>query len=203
MSMRIFYPELDAAIRTLLAAGIAYLREHYRHQHFYAVGLGMVDDICGFFLVGNSLENLAQSVNEKGAKYRHFDHYWYISEWSGEEYTGLSNLVHDAVTALADPLDDDDDDEAYDQLRLDYQQHIINVLIDMRAQGQLRNAQGEELWVWLHYADAFDEDIDDVSFAQLHSPELSELFQCRYDKKQRNLSNVLQDKMRELGLLNH
>ena len=194
-----FHPELDTALRTYLQAAFEWMRSHHAHEQFYAVGLGMVEDICGFFIVGNTLERLATladgltDTKEADKVY----YYWSISEWSSDEFRGLSNLVHNAATAIADDLEDDDD--AYDAFRLVYQDHILNVLADMRSQGLLRNAQGEELWVWVQYADAFDEDFDDISFARLNPPELSALFQRRYDAKQANLSQVLQTRLNDLS----
>ena len=190
-----FHPALDSALRTYLQAAFEWLREHHAHEQFYAVGLGMVEDICGFFIVGNTLERLADLHAEitKESDQMYYD--WSISEWYGDEFKGLPNLVHNAATAISDDLDDDD---AYDAFRVTYQNHILNVLADMRGQGLLQNAQGEELWVWVQYADAYDEDFDDVSFARLNPPELSALFQRRYDAKHANLSQVLQTRLNNL-----
>ena len=191
-----FHPELDTALRTYLQAAFEWMREHHAHEQFYAVGLGMVEDICGFFIVGNTLERLAALADglDDSTDADKIYYYWSISEWLSDEFRGLPNLVHKAATALAEDLGD----EAYDALRITYQEHILNVLADMRDQGLLQNAQGEELWVWVQYADAFDEDFDDVSFARLNPPELSALFQRRYDAKHANLSQVLQTRLNNL-----
>ena len=192
-----FHPELDTALRTYLQAAFDWLRSHHQDEHLYAVGLGMVEDICGFFIVGNTLERLAdlhaETAKESAEDQIYYD--WSISEWYGDEFEGLPNLVHNAATAISDDLDDDD---AYDAFRVTYQNHILNVLADMRGQGLLQNAQGEELWVWVQYADAYDEDFDDVSFARLNAPELSSLFALRYQPNKHNLSHVLRERLQAL-----
>lgn len=191
-----FHPELDTALRTYLQAAFDWLRSHHQDEHLYAVGLGMVEDICGFFIVGNTLERLAdlhaEIAKESAADQIYYE--WSISEWYGDEFKGLPNLVHNAATAISGGLDDD----AYDAFRLTYQNHILNVLADMRSQGLLQNAQGEELWVWVQYADAYDEDFDDVSFARLNPPELSSLFALRYQPNKHNLSHVLRKRLQAL-----
>ena len=199
MTSAAFYPELDAALRTYLQAAFAHFREQCRHEHFYAAGLGMVEDICGFFMVGNTLERLANLHNSLVGESLDDQayYYWSISEWAAAEFSGLPNLVHNAATAISDGLGDG----AYGQFRLDYQDHILNVLADMRSQGLLRNAQGEEIWVWVQYADAYDEDFDDVSFARLNPAELSALFVRRYDDNTDNLSTTVHTRMQELNLL--
>ena len=199
MTSAAFYPELDAALRTYLQAAFAHFREQYQHEHFYAAGLGMVEDICGFFMVGNTLERLANLHNSLVGESLDDQayYYWSISEWAAAEFSGLPNLVHNAATAISDGLGDG----AYGQFRLDYQDHILNVLADMRSQGLLRNAQGEEIWVWVQYADAYDEDFDDVSFARLNPAELSALFVRRYDDNTDNLSTTVHTRMQELNLL--
>ena len=192
-----FHPELDTALRTYLQAAFDWLRSHHQDEHLYAVGLGMVEDICGFFIIGNTLERLAdlhaETAKESAEDHIYYD--WNISEWYGDEFEGLPNLVHNAATAISDDLDDDD---AYDTFRVTYQNHILNVLADMRGQGLLQNAQGEELWVWVQYADAYDEDFDDVSFARLNSPELSKLFALRYQPKEHSLNHVLRERLQAL-----
>ena len=192
-----FHPELDTALRTYLQAAFDWLRSHHQDEHLYAVGLGMVEDICGFFIVGNTLERLAdlhaETAKESAEDQIYYD--WSISEWYGDEFEGLPNLVHNAATALSNGLDDD----VYDAFRVTYQDHILHVLADMRGQGLLQNAQGEELWVWVQYADAYDEDFDDVSFARLNAPELSSLFALRYQPNKHNLSHVLRERLQTLS----
>lgn len=195
MSLSTFYPELDAAIRTYIQAAIQHYHAQYQNQKFYALGLGMVEDICGFFIVANTLEQLAKGCCEEDEAYQ----YWYISEWYANEFEGLPNLVHDVVTNLVKKADHDAD--AF-FLRQAYQAHILAVLADLRAQGQLRNAQGEELLVWVQYADAYDEDFDDISFAHLNSPELTALFIQRFNPEHDNLTQHLRQRMQNLGYLN-
>ena len=192
-----FHPELDTALRTYLQAAFDWLRSHHQHEHLYAVGLGMVEDICGFFIVGNTLERLADLHAEtaKESEEEQISYDWSISVWYGDEFEGLPNLVHNAATAISDDLDDDD---AYDAVRLVYQDHILHVLADMRGQGLLQNAQSEELWVWVQYADAFDEDFDDVSFARLNPSGLSHLFSLRYEPNKHNLTHVLHERLQTL-----
>lgn len=186
-----FFPELAAAIRQQVSAAVQYYREQYRHQHFYALGLGMVEDVCGFFIVGTTLEHWAAAEVGDDDIYR----YWYFSEWDAEEFNGLPNLVHNVVAALAEQTDDNTE---YDALRQNYVEHIIATLSAMRQAGELRNAQGEELWVWVQYADAYDEDMDEISFARLNAPELSHLFIHRFDAEHDNLTHFLQRRVATL-----
>ncbi|UUM26959.1 DUF4303 domain-containing protein [Acinetobacter colistiniresistens] len=194
MTLTLFLPELDQAIHTKVLAAVKYYQERYSDQHFYALGLGMVEDICGFFIIGNTLEHLAEACRDEDEAYN----YWYISEWKTEQFDGLPNLVHNVVAALAEKTNDDVE---YDSLRQTYQAHILAVLTDMRNRGQLRNAQGDELLVWVQYADAYDEEFDDISFALLNAIELDQLFKFRYDTKKDNLTARLRQRMSDLALI--
>lgn len=73
------------------------------------------------------------------------------------------------------------DDESYAALRQDYVNRIVLALTTLRKNGELRGRQGQELWVWLHSADAFDEALDDKTFPLLQGPELAASFAQRWD----------------------
>ena len=88
-----FHPKLDTALRTYLQAAFDWLRSHHQDEHLYAVGLGMVEDICGFFIVGNTLERLADLHAEINNESEQIYYDWSISEWYGDEFKGLPNLV--------------------------------------------------------------------------------------------------------------
>lgn len=87
--------------------------------------------------------------------------------------------------------DDENENGEYAALAGLYEERIILCLQRLRGEGELRNAQGEELWVWVHYADASNEDIDDTSFARLNDRATAELFGKRWGG---SLSAVLEER---------
>ena len=168
---------------------LAEILETTKDQHVFAIGLGMVEDLCGFFYVGCTLEQLEnfEDVHEL----------WWISEW---EYSSTANnRVHDAINALYEQLGDDCTEEQYAELRQSYQNTIIQVLQNLRAENKLKNQQGEEMIYIIQYADAFDEEFEDVSFAQINPEEYVPLFANRFkQKKGANLYDFLLQKYQAL-----
>ena len=145
----------------------------------------MVEDLCGFFHVGCSLEQLED--------FKDVHDIWWISEW---KYSSTANnKVHNIITDLADELGEDCTDEEYDELRQLYQDTIIKVLQDLREAGRLKNSQGDEIIYIIQYADASDEEFEDVSFAQINPEKYIPLFENRFKAKSgENLYDFLLEK---------
>lgn len=163
----------------------AEIQQLTQDQHLCAIGLGMVEDFCGFFYVGCTLEQLKTFEDVYEA--------WWISEWSCS--STANNRVHDAITALYQDLGEDYTDEQYSELQAHYQKTIIQALQDLRTQGKLKNQQGEEIIVIIQYADSSDEDFEDISFPQINPEFLVPLFENRFQKKAgENLYDYLLEK---------
>ena len=90
-------------------------------------------------------------------------------------------------------------EEQYIELRQHYQNTIIQVLQDLRKEGKLQNQQGDEMIFILQYADAFDEDFEEISFVQINPSEYISLFSQRFkQKKGENLHDFLLEKYKNL-----
>lgn len=184
--------ELYSVIHQDIQNALSELLLKTRDQHLFAIGLGMVEDLCGFFHVGCTLEDITdfEDVSEL----------WWISEWQHE--STANNRVHHAITKLYHALGDDCTDAQYIELRQHYQNTMIQVLQDLRKQGKLKNQQGEEMMVIIQYADAFDEDFEDVSFPLMNPEFLAPLFQNRFKKqKGPNLSDYLLERLEKYQAL--
>ncbi len=173
------FTRLDDAILTTLRAGVTQLRS--AEPTLALVACGLVEDLTGFFIAGADTQWLAE-LDDSG------EIAWLPSEWplSAEDPTDtppgrVTSAIWELVESL--PRDDGDDDypPAYEALRVDYVDRIVRALQIMRGAGELRRVDGGELWVWLHAADAYDEDLDDVTFARLHDAETAAVFATRFD----------------------
>lgn len=159
------------------------LRQKTLGQYLQIVGLGFVEDPCGYFTVGMTLEEFSQFDQEL---------IWFISEWSVG--TTPNNRVHQQIYGLYEQLGEEYTEEQYIELRQHYQNTIIQVLQDLRKEGKLQNQQGDEIIFILQYADAFDEDFEEVSFPKINPVELVPLFAHRFKKNSMNLYDFLLEK---------
>ena len=64
----------------------AELKQETLGQHLQIIGLGLVEDLCGYFVVGMTLEEFSQFDQEL---------IWFISEWSIE--ASHNNHVHQQI----------------------------------------------------------------------------------------------------------
>ncbi|MDM1765842.1 MULTISPECIES: hypothetical protein [unclassified Acinetobacter] len=166
----------------------AELKQETLGQHLQIIGLGLVEDLCGYFVVGMTLEEFSQFDQEL---------VWFISEWSIE--ASHNNHVHQQIQRLYEQLGEEYTEEQYIELRQHYQNTIIQVLQDLRKEGKLQNQQGDEMIFILQYADAFDEDFEEISFAQINPSEYISLFSQRFkQKKGDNLHDFLLEKYKNL-----
>ncbi len=173
------FTRLDDAILTTLRAGVSELRS--AEPTLALVACGLVEDLTGFFIAGAGARWLAE-LDGSG------EDAWLPSEWplSADDPTDTTpGRVTSAIWALAEALPEGDDQEeyspAYATLRVDYIDRIVRALQVMREAGERRRADGGELWVWLHAADAYDEDLDDLTFARLHDAPTTRVFSGRFE----------------------
>ena len=175
---------LDAAILTTLRAAVARLRE--ADESLALVACGMVEDLTGFFVAGAGTTWLAAlpGPSEDRAAYA-----WSASEWPltaedpddvapGRVTSALWELS--GTRAAIDGTGAELDDDAYAQLGHDYEDRVVTALRRLRDEGELRDAAGRELWVWLHSADDADPELDDRTFAQLQDADVARDFADRY-----------------------
>ena len=149
------------------------LKQEILGQYLQIVGLGFVEDPCGYFTVGMTLEEFSQFDPEL---------IWFISEWSVG--TKPNNNVHNQIHGLYKQLGDEHTEAQYIALRKTYQNTVIRVLQDLRTEGKLKNQQGDEIIFILQYVDGFDEEFEDISFAQINPKEYAPLFAHRFNKKE-------------------
>lgn len=165
----------DLAVANITAS-FRHMRTEAAGEHFYAFGLGLVEDLCGFFCAANTLESLQRVLADDE------DHdsgwFWYLSEWM---YEGVDddNAVHNAITAL----DSDHDEAAYAALCRDYEQCLTAALQTCDANGLFGNERATgQMVLYLHYADACDETLDERTSVQLNPPALHRQFARRWDE---------------------
>ena len=171
----------DLAVAEITEA-MADIRHKTGNERIYAFALGLVEYPCGFFCAANTVEALAQSLEQDDDNEEDSIWFWYPSEWV---YDGqfTDNRVHQAIKVIGEHLDDDDQ-IGYAQLRHDYQECLIAALQPCDAQGIFgaERARGEMV-LFLHYVDIFDEDVDDQSSAILNPPALHHAFLQRWDEE--------------------
>lgn len=171
----------DFAVAEITEA-MADIRHKTGDEKIYAFALGLVEYPCGFFCAANTVEALAQSLEEDDdAETEDTLWFWYPSEW---KYDGnfADNRVHQTITAISRRIEDDDQIR-YTQLRHDYQDCLIAALktCDERGVFGKERARGE-LVLYVHYVDIFDEEVDDQSSAILNSAALHQAFVQRWDE---------------------
>lgn len=157
-----------------LRASITLLKE--QHPDLLLVACGMVEDLTGFFVTGTGTKWLSGLI---GTEDERSQMAWRPSDWpisGGDPADVAPGRVTNAIwelsgtQAMIDGTGSELDEDAYTALRLDYEDRIIRALHQLQAEGELHNAHGREVWVWLHSADDSDEELDDRSFAALHPP---------------------------------
>lgn len=188
------FTRLNEAILTTLNAGVASLTAQSPDLAFIACGVA--EDLTGFFLAGASASWLIETQQDAETA----ELAWWPSEWPlvGEDPTDTPpGRVTSAIWELSgtqaslDGTGSEIDDEAYDELRTDYEERIIWALQELQAQGALRNSDGHDVWVWIHSADNAFEELDASSFAELQDEALAADFADRWGAGgQRLLSRI-------------
>ena len=163
------FTRLDDAIATTLREGLGDLLA--ADPTLTLMACGLVEDLTGFFVAGAGAQWLAEVQQEDED-----DHEvaWLPSEWPlvaelatdtppGRVTTAIWELS--GMQAAIDGTGEALDDEALAALARDYEERIVLALEELRAEGSLRNASGNEIVVWLHSADGSDEELDARTFA--------------------------------------
>lgn len=185
---QLIYDDLTLALKDL--------QQQTQGQHWYSLGLGLVGQVCGYFVAAHTLEQIKANPDPHTM--------WWIAEWAYESQhhsPGLQAYLNE-VDEQGEQYDDEQEqqyDAWLEAFLADYQQNIILALQSLRQEGQLKNAQGEELIVILQYADAHDEDFEEHSFSQINDPSLFTLYVQRFKHTQPNLTQVLQQRSLNLN----
>ncbi|WP_156112005.1 hypothetical protein [Prescottella defluvii] len=175
---------LDAAILTTLRACVTELRD--ADESLSMVACGMVEDLTGFFVAG---AGAPWAAGLEGSSADKAQWAWSPSEWplSAEDPDDSApGRVTSAIWALSgtqaviDGTGTELEPDAYDALRVQYENRIVRAIQQMQADGEFRDAAGNDVWIWLHSADDADPDLDARSFAALQGPELARDFADRY-----------------------
>lgn len=197
---------LAAAVDTELRQAVTQLRERARDAHLYAIAVGMVEDLTGFFVAGQTLEAADEAPGDDASR----AYYWWApSEWSlafddpDAEAPGRVTAALWALTGTDAALDgtgEEVDDDTYEAIRVAYERIVVDALVRLRDEGELRTASGEPFWAWIHYADAHDEDVDEWSFAEIQADvALEERFALRFGTRPDSLTAVLAERIAALA----
>jgi hypothetical protein len=198
--------DLAAAVDTQLRLAVARLREQAHGAHLYAIAVGMVEDLTGFFVTGQTLEAADEAPGDAASRAYHW---WAPSEWS-LSFDDPDEAAPGRVTAPLWALTGTDlavagtgaevDDDTYEAIRAAYERIVVDALVRLRSEGELRTASGEPVWAWVHHADAHDEDIDDVSFSEIQADAaLAEKFALRFGTRPDSLTAVIAERIAALG----
>lgn len=178
------YSRLDDAIVTTLRNAIADLRR--QDDTLTLVACGMVEDLTGFFVAGAGAEWL---TGLEGSDADKAESAWFPSEWplaAQDDTDGAPGRVTSAIwelsgtQALIDGTGEELDDDAYDELRARYEERILEMIRLLQTEGTFVDARGNTVWVWLHSADASDEDLDNRTFSALQPGDSAGEFAERY-----------------------
>ncbi len=80
-------------------------------------------------------------------------------------------------------------------MRKEYEEILIEILKECKE----KELFDEQTVVYLHYADCFNEDIDDISSEIINSEELHNSFLNRWsENKENNLSEIIMNKVKNI-----
>lgn len=171
----------DLAV-TEITEAMADIRSKTGDEEIYAFALGLVEYPSGFFCAANTVEALARALeNDDDDETEDTLWFWYPSEWLYDGHFS-DNRVHQAITIISEHIEDDDQIR-YAQLRQDYQHCLISALQTCDRNGVFGDERRRgNMVLYVHYADIFDEDLDDQSSAVLNPPALHHAFLQRWDE---------------------
>lgn len=184
------YLALEKTIDDYLRHALSSLKEADPMLRFMACG--MVEDLTGFFVAGAGTTWLStlKPKNQGSA--------WWPSEWPlvAKDDAESPSLVTQEIWALSgtqamlDGTGQEIPDDEYDALRTTYENLIIVALQNLRDEGLLHNANGQEIWAWCNSADDSFEDLDDRSFSAIQPQAISSLFVDRFSGKDQELLGI-------------
>jgi hypothetical protein len=178
------FADLDAAILSTLRACVAELRS--ADDSLAMVACGMVEDLTGFFVAGAGTTWVSGLEGSSADKAQWA---WCPSEWpleADDPDDVAPGRVTSAIWALSgtqamiDGTGQVLEADAYDALRLHYENRIVQAIQRMQADGEFRDAEGNDVWIWVHSADDADPELDARTFAALQGPELAHDFGDRF-----------------------
>jgi hypothetical protein len=166
-----------------------FIKERSLGESIYGFGLGLVGDITGFFSAANTIESLKKTLSKEDDN-EDISSFWYISEW---EYEGTKdNTLYEFLATFIYDLKEDE----YDSVMKNYEEILIKALQTCDEKGIFGIGKDrDDIIVYLHYADATDEDIDDISSEQINQPYFHNLFKERWNTEKNNLTKVIEKRM--------
>ncbi len=181
----------DLAVKQIIA-DFDSIKEKSNGETIYGFGLGIVEDITGFFSSGNTLESVKRKRTQDGEEFDSSD-LWYISEW---EYEGTDdNTLYEFLATFIYDIEDG----KYESAMKDYENTLIEALKTCDKKGIFgKGEERENIIVYLHYADAADEDVDDKSSEQINPKNIHSLFRKRWNDKENNLTKIILEKTKNI-----
>ncbi len=178
----------DLAVKQIIE-DFELIKEKTKNETLYGYAIGIVGDITGFFSAGNTVESLNRTLIRYEEKDFHPSSFWCIPEW---EYSGIGdNEVSTFINGIKD--------EEYDSTMKDYENTLIRALKTCENKGVFGiGKERENLVIYLQYADATDEDIDDISSEQINPKNIHLLFKERWNDKANSLTKIITEKVKTL-----
>ena len=179
----------DLAVKQIIA-DFQLIKEKSIGETIYGFGLGIVGDITGFFSAGNTIESLKRSLINSAEEEIDPSDFWCISEW---EYEGIDdNTLYEFLATFIYDIEDD----MYNSVMKDYETTLIKALKSCDKKGIFgKGKEREDIIVYLHYADAHDENMDDISSEQINPKNKHLLFKERWNDEKNNLTKIIQEKI--------
>ncbi|MEW7280415.1 DUF4303 domain-containing protein, partial [Aquimarina sp. 2201CG1-2-11] len=182
----------DLAVKKIIA-DFDFIKEKSNGETIYGFGLGIVGDITGFFSAGNTIESIKRKLTQDGEEFDSSD-LWYISEW---EYEGTNdNTLYKFLATFIYDIEDG----KYESAMKDYEDTLIKALKTCDKKGIFgKGEERENIIVYLHYADATDENVDDNSSEQINPENIHSLFKQRWNDENNNLTKIILEKTENIA----
>lgn len=150
-------------------------------ESLYGYAIGIVGNITGFFSAGNTIESLKRTLNKYKEKNFHPSYYWSIPEW---EYSGDNN---NCLYKFLSTFIYDIEDNKYKSTIKDYENTLIRALKTCNEKGVFgKGKERENIIIYLQYADATNENIDEIASEQINPKNIHLLFKKRWNSKENN-----------------
>lgn len=171
---------LQERIKADLKQQFTVIKNAAGNERLYVFALGRVEDISGqYFAVGHTLEQIDKQLCEKAST--HYSDFWWAAELSyGAEHGSISYAELDEV------LDDCNDEDEEERLRIEYDTMIIDSLMALKAEG-LFETEIPEFCAYIQYQDeaVF---LEEDSFNQIFPERDHKAFAAKYNKSSESLT---------------
>lgn len=171
---------LDLAITQIISDYLS-IKDKAQDERLYAFSLGIVYELTRFYTAANSIEYLKEL--DASQTDLHESLIWYTSEWKYSE--NGDNTVYKELSSISDEIKDFHLNKIMDE----YIGLLIEALLKCKEVGLFDSSESDlPIVLFIQYADAHDENIENYSSAILNAPEVDLLFKNRWDASKENLT---------------